>query len=380
MDTQRQRRRIAALGSFGVLIMAGLLLAACGPFLIPASTPSPPRPPDIIVLDAPERVCGTATQLRVEIQTSTNYADNAPGTWALTDPSGDTVHEGTWIFREGAFLVPFPEGHLEPGSYSLKLEWESLEIAYHGFVVDAAMPAITELSILHVAPGSPLAQLDEEVDLFYITYAFEGGCVGSPYWIVVRDEQGGTVCSRDDTLEKTSGSDTLVCHLEGEAPLESGTYEVEMTFMSVSKTASIDIEPPPPTPAPTHTPTPRPTPGPVTCDPLFTAAGLSPDGEPSVILTIFDWYTQAVYAGSACRNLTPGTRWRSTWQREGEPIRETNGVWEGPTEGIVWDSLTGKPDNPFLLPGTYTVTLIVEKTPLSATFEVFEYPSATPAE
>jgi hypothetical protein len=127
-------------------------------------------------------------------------------------------------------------------------------------------------------------------------------------------------------------------------------------------------------------PAPSPTPETVSCGPLFTAAGLTSDGEPFLPLTLFDWYTQVVYAGSTCRHLAPGTPWHSAWWHEGELVREADGTWQGASEGVVWDSLTGQPGNPFLVPGAYTVTLEIAGLSLDAAFNVYEYEPTQPAE
>jgi hypothetical protein len=95
----------------------------------------------------------------------------------------------------------------------------------------------------------------------------------------------------------------------------------------------------------------------------------------------FEWYTQAIYAGRGCSQLSPATRWRATWYRNGEPARTTTGTWDGGSRGVVWDSVTGVITAPFLLPGTYSVTLnIAGVESQTATFDVIPYvtPEPTP--
>jgi hypothetical protein len=72
--------------------------------------------------------------------------------------------------------------------------------------------------------------------------------------------------------------------------------------------------------------------------------------------------------------------WQSRWYREGTLVREEAGIWDGANEAMVWDSLTGVPENPFLLPGSYTVTLEIDSFMWQAAFDVFAYESASPDE
>ena len=62
-------------------------------------------------------------------------------------------------------------------------------------------------------------------------------------------------------------------------------------------------------------------------------------------------------------------------------MRQERGVWSGAAKGVVWDSLTGQPGNPFLLPGPYTVTLQIDTlAPLWTEFSVYAYEPQSSAE
>jgi len=63
------------------------------------------------------------------------------------------------------------------------------------------------------------------------------------------------------------------------------------------------------------------------------------------------------------------------WYRNGVNVRAASGVWEATSgAGVIWDSITGIPGAPFLLPGEYTVTLTLDDTaPLTTTFRLIAY-------
>ena len=79
--------------------------------------------------------------------------------------------------------------------------------------------------------------------------------------------------------------------------------------------------------------------------------------------------------GTQCEGLLPGTAWESVWYRNGVNVRAASGVWnQTDTAGVIWDSITGIPGAPFLLPGEYTVTLTLDGAePLTATFRLIAY-------
>ena len=102
--------------------------------------------------------------------------------------------------------------------------------------------------------------------------------------------------------------------------------------------------------------------------------------EPFLPLVLFDWYTQVVYAGARCRNLRDAAIWRTAWYHEGELVREGQGQWQGAAEGVVWDSLTGVPGNPFLPSGAHTVILAIEDVSMTTAFSAFAYEPANTAD
>ncbi len=372
MDTRRAGWQRAFVG------ILALTWAACS--RAPAPTAIAPRVPDVQLVDAPDVVCGSATQIRVRVQTSENWPAESPATWRLTGAAGQLVGEGTWVLRDGTFIVAFPDGRpLPSGSYTLDLAWQEVDLGQLDLSVSPQSPAITDLAVRRVPDGEAVSRLDPNTELFYVGYAYEGGCLGAPYWVTVRDRAGATVCNTSGVLDTLGGTGAMACYLGDERLFEVGSYEAEMTLMGeVTRVLdfAIQLDPAAATPAPTRTPTPEI----VSCEPLFTAAGVTSEGEPFLPLTLFDWYTQVVYAGSTCRNLVPGTVWRSAWWHEGALIREASGAWQGASEGVVWDSLTGQPDNPFLAPGAYTVTLEIAGTPFEAAFDVYAYETQEPTE
>lgn len=369
--------------TIAVITLASLLLAACTPMPVsfsPVAPPSLPNP-ELVLLEAPQIVCGSATQLRLQVQSSDNVPAATPAAWELRTAAGEPVAQGTWTLRDGAMLVPFPdEAPLPAGDYTVTLRWQEEDLVAHPFSIASPIPTIPSLTVSTVPDGRPVSQLRAGPDLqvLYVNYAFEGGCAGAPYWIVVRDAQGETVCTENAMLETTAGAGTMACYHDDGEPFAAGTYEVEMTLMGeATAAAAFELT----TADATATPPPTPTPAPLSCEPLFTASGLTPDGLPYRSLKAFDWYIQGVYIGTVCQNLTPETTWRSAWYLRGRLVREANGTWQAAaTEGTVWDSLTGNDANPFLLPGAYTVTLEIGAVSLEGAFNVVSYASATSTE
>ncbi len=353
-----------------------LTWAACS--RAPGPTAVPSRVPEVQLVDAPDVVCGSATQIRVHVQTSEEWPAESPATWTLTGATGRSVGEGTWVLRDGTFIVAFPDGQSLPsGPYTLDLAWNEVALGHLVLSISPQSPAITSLAIRRVPDGESQSHLASNTELFYVGYAYEGGCLGAPYWVAVRDPAGATVCNTSGILDALTGTGEMACYLGDGRPFEEGGYEAEMTLMGeVTRVLEFPIQPEPAA----ATPAPTPTPESVSCEPLFTAAGVTSEGDPFLPLTLFDWYTQVVYAGSPCRNLLPGTPWRSAWWHEGTLIRETSGTWQGESRGVVWDSLTGQPGNPFLPSGSYTVTLEVAGVPLDAAFDVYAYETQEPTE
>ncbi len=377
MGFSHQRWRILILG------VISALTAACTPVLTPQAPSIPSRSPDVSLLEAPETVCSAATQLRLYVQSSDNFPAEASGEWELRDAGYRALHKGTWAVRDGTLLIPFPNGGpLPTGSYTVSLQWNDLDLLEHTFAVGPRDPVIDYLTI-SLTPGtaSP-SRVPVGSRIFYVNYAYSGGCRGTPYWIVVRDSAGETLCSQNDILATMSGEGSLACYYDDDRTFVEGEYEAEMTLTEdISEVVSFSIVPEASTASPTPLPSPSPTsPSPVTCSDPFVAAGITPEGEPFLPLEIFDWYTEVVYVGSWCQNLRAGTAWRSSWYREGALVRQGAGTRNGPSEALVWDSLTGVPENPFLPPGTYTVTLEIDDLQGRAIFEVFAYESASPSE
>lgn len=369
--------------------LVGALVTACVPTpTVPPATTGTTRPPDVLIQRGPDDVCGDAVQVRLQVQTSTNLPATTPAIWTLWSEQGDLLQEATWPLRDGPVLVNFPNSKpLPPGAYAITLQWQDFDLARHTFEVISAAPAITHIQVGRLpgestaagaAPGAApgAAAFSPDTRHLYVTYGYEGGCPGAPYWLIVKDAANTPVCRHDGVLEAIAGSGSAPCYRDDGEPFEPGAYRVEFSMSeTVTQTGTFTVEAPPVLPSPTPTPTRQP----VRCGPLFTAAGLTSAGEPFLTQDLFDWYTQVIYVGSRCDNVPPATPWRSAWYRQRELVREAEGVYNGSPEGIVWDSLTGAaPTNPFLRSGTYTVSLqIGEMAPVTAEFRVFGYQSDT---
>ncbi|NBD35515.1 MAG: hypothetical protein GVY30_05905, partial [Chloroflexi bacterium] len=253
------------------------------------------------------------------------------------------------------------------------LDVDSEIIARHTFTVTATPPTVTALTLAMTPDGPEVARLAEETRHFYVRYEYAGACTGAPIWVVVRRDEA-TICKRSLTLTSVAGQGAVACYREDGAPFEAGAYRAALTLMGEpSREVAFEIGPPP-TPVPTVTPAPS-------CGPLVISAGLTPDGDPVLVRESFEWYTQAIYAGRRCSQLSPTTAWRATWYRNGESMRTTDGAWDGGSRGLVWDSVTGVITAPFLLPGAYSVTLeIAGAESQTAAFDVIPYvtPEPTP--
>lgn len=366
MDTRR-----SGLILIGLLVLMGI--GACGAPDAPPAT-QPPVAPSVVLLTPPTWLCSRATQLRLEVRTS--HRPDTPVSWTLVNGSGEALGQGTWQLTDGPLLIPFPDHRPLPGGlYELQLDWGDTPLVRHTFEVAAAPPRITRLDVSLLPQGQAVDMVPASSSVLFINTGYENGCLGTPYWLTVQDRAGQAICARHDTLTARTGSDAFPCYQAGGKPLAPGTYTATFTLADdiARQTTFAVVAPPTPTPQPTAAPTA--TPRPPRCSDPFVAAGLTPTGEPFLPLTLFDWYTQVVYAGVHCRGLTPGQPWQAMWYHQGEVVRTAQGTWQGPTEGVVWDSLTGVPEDPFLRPGTYTVTLQVADTAFMQTFDVYAYPS-----
>ncbi len=318
-------------------------------------------------------------QIRLTPKVTGEWPDDEKATWELTTAKGTTgLNQGEWQPSMSELLVPFPDGKaLSPGEYRLHLRLDDDTVADYTFTIGDETTMITALSLTMSPDGPEIARLEENVQHFYLRYTYQGACLGAPYWITVyRGED--IICNHNTTLAQTSGTEAVACYSQKGAPLSQGTYRAELTMMDQTQhNLTFEVGKPPVTPTPTATltVTPSPTPRPqLACDPLFTAVGLTSAGEPFLPQQRFEWYSQVIYAGTRCRNLTHDITWETQWYRNGVMVHSVNGVWEGAREGIVWDSITGIPGAPFLLPGTYTVTFTLDSTaPLTAEFRLIPY-------
>lgn len=373
MDTHLRGRRLPVITGL-ILMGLGVLLVACAPTSQPVVEPTPNSPsPEVTIVEAPVDLCQTATQLRLTLQTTENITAETPAGWELQPSSGDRVLKGTWTVRDGPVLIPLPgDQPLAPGEYTLLLTWQDEELARHLFTLYPSEPVISGLSV-SLTPGGPAEEeLPPELRVAYVTFRYESACAGSPFWITVWDEDGEAVCSETGMLEDRQGAGEVACYREDGATLAPGTYRIEMTLTEETRAERvITVTRPVAAAQPTAEPTAAA--GPVRCGEPFAAAGITPDGEPFLTPALFDWYTEVVYVGAQCENLSEETRWQSAWYLEGVPVREAEGRWQGAAQSVVWDALTGQPENPFLAPGVYTVTLTVGDVPLTTSFSVFDY-------
>ncbi len=351
----------------------------------PTSTPTLP-PIRLSAPDASLTLCAAATQFRLALPTPPAWPEGQTAHWTLSGESGPLT-QGNWSPQEGDLLIPFPDGRpLPPGTYTLQLRLGETPLLHHTIRISDIPARLKDLALAPAPVGPTIPHLAAGTRHFYLRYTYEGACTGAPLWAVVQRDDGATICSRSVTLTTAKGEDAIACYLPDGGPLPSGRYRADLSLMgTVTRSLTFEVKAPP-TPTPTATPTPLPPPTPTPtpmlphCGPLFTAAGITPDGEPYLPGDRFEWYTQALYAGSRCRSLPDGTHWESLWFRNGEPVRRGSGTWHGPTTGVIWDTLTGTPRNPFLYPGTYTVTLrIGSHPPLSAQFRLVPYVRPTPS-
>ncbi len=363
-------------------ILAGML-AACTPIFDAPPVRTSSGSPRVTFAGAPANVCQAATQIRFTPEVAGPWADDATAQWTLRAAEDATVlGQGEWRPDMKELLVAFPNGAaLAPGRYRLTLRMGDALLAEQTFTVNADSTAITAFALAMAPTGPSVPQLATGVQHFYLRYTYADACLGTPYWITVRHNDA-LVCTYSATLSQAAGVETVPCYRKDGAVLEDGGYTVELTMMGrvyhhdafqvgVAPTPT----PLPPAPTPTVAPIVTPTPLPVVCAPLFAAAGLTPDGEPFLPRDRFEWYSQVIYVGTQCVNLPAAASWESAWYRNGRRVREAQGVWDGSGGvGTVWDSITGIPSAPFLLGGTYTVSLTLEGcAPLTTTFRLIPY-------
>jgi hypothetical protein len=338
----------------------------------PAATPTagegtPVPAPVLRFAETEERLCRKATQLRLRPLVAGAWSPDRSAEWYLSPADGgEVLTSGTWSPEEQELFVAFPRGELlPPGEYRVQITLEGQEVGRYTFAVRGEEPLLEDVGLSLTPDGPAVTDIEETPHLFFVRYAFENVCPGSPLWIAV-DRGEEPICRRKVTLAEAAGQGVEACYRAEGAPLEGGEYRLVITLMgeeAVRTTFRVGPEPVVETP-----------PVPV-CQELFTATGLSPEGTPFRALADFEWYTQAVYAGTRCRDLAPDLRWTSRWYRNGEQVRSEVGRWAGGERGVVWDSLTGTEDAPFLPPGTYSLTLSLEglTSPLTSTFRVVPY-------
>jgi len=362
----------------GLLCLA--MIAACAP--TPQTTPLPlatEEIPAITLLTAPSTLCRSATQIRLVAGLDGPWPQEIPGTWKLVQADGsEVIDTGSWRPQAGEVLVGFPEGEpLPPGAYRLQLETEEKLLAEHMFAISEVPPTILRLELALTPNGPALSGFRIGTQHLYIRYAYTGACSSAPFWLTVQRD-GVAVCRESAVVALPDGEGAIACYREDGEVFEPGQYAVEFELMGEARAGlTFEIADPPPTVTPTASPTPVPV-----CEKPFAAAGLMPDGTPYQVTDTFEWYTQAIYVGARCRNMSPGIPWESEWYRNGVLVRSAEGRWEGQAAtAVVWDSLTGVSTNPFVPSGTYTVTLGVNGgVPLTTTLRVRAYirPTATP--
>ncbi len=374
----------------GILLLIVLGLTACTPTsstVVPVAS-VPPALPHVTFTQTPDIVCQSAAQIRLVPRITGAWPREVSATWQLTASSNsDVLDQGTFSPEAEHLFIPFPEGKsLPPGDYTLTLYLQDTKLAEHTFSVSGEAPAIRDI-LLTLTPAGPIvSKLANHTYLFYLQIIYEGACPGAPLWVSVRHKEQA-VCVSNKTVSTASGTHMVPCYRAEGNVLEPGTYRVDASLMGQADAQQeFEVEAPPPTstptllPTPTPPPPPTPTPHPLTCKSLFAATGLKPEGQPFLPQEIFDWYSQSIYVGSQCQHIPSDMAWQSAWYRNGETVRETQGVWTGGPEGTVWDSITGAPGAPLLLPGDYTVTLtLAATTELTTSFHILYYPQPTPA-
>ncbi|MBN1873170.1 MAG: hypothetical protein JXA33_03000 [Anaerolineae bacterium] len=377
---------------YGVLSVSILFMPACALTPLPSytPTPSPTFPLTITFPQAPTALCQVATQLQLRPRVTGAWPNANPVTWELT-PHGDRqmLNQGTWSPETADLLITFPNGTpLPPGEYTVSFHADdrspSVNIAQHTFSIMDTPIQLTGLTLALSPTGPNINYLPADTQHFYLRYTYQGICPGAPFWAVVRRGEE-TICKQTISLDSEQGTGVVACYRADGVALAEDTYQADLSLMGEAKlhlTFKVGQEPTPTPPTATATPLPSPTATslPLTCEPSFIAAGLNADGTPYLPQERFEWYTQIVYVGSYCTGLTTGMSWEARWYRNGEPFTQTYGIWAGDTGGIVWDRLINTPKQPFLMPGTYTVSLtIAHTTSLTGTFYLIPYVRSTPS-
>jgi len=355
------------------LVLACLLLMAPACAMPPTSTGArwpavATASPTLTFSAAPPTLCRDATQLRLHpvIEGTTPLA--LPATWHLA-AAGDPapLASGQWIPGQPDLFVAFPKGQpLAPGDYTLTLTADEATLGSHTFAILDTEAQLTGTE-LYLTPDGPAAEaLETETPVFYLHYTYSAACPGTPLWVTVSREEV-PLCSQHLSLSEDHGTGVVACYRQDGAVWERGDYTALLTITgSDPVTFSLRIGPE------LHTPT---------CEPLFVAAGITPDGSPTALQTRFQWYTQALYSGTLCRDLPPDLGWELSWQRSGSEVRHYRSTWQGDAEGALWDSLAVTETTRFLTAGAYSVTLTMDgQSPLTATFTIIPYtpPTETP--
>lgn len=383
--SQHRQAFVLAVLLYSIL---GLLTACTAPSL---PSPTPLHPPQITFDAAPDTLCQAATQIRFTPKALGEWPITIKAAWTLTrEGDSTTLSQGEWQPGMGELFVAFPKGEaLPPGRYTLALRADGVSLGEHTFAIAEDTAAITSFDLAFTPTSPALPQLPGGTQHFYLRYTYQDACPGAPYWITVRHGDA-IICSHTATLPQAHGTESVSCYHKNGAPLEDGTYHAELTLMGRTEHVFTFTVGDDPTPTPTATatatvaavvaPTATPAPPPLVCASLFAAAGLTPAGDPFLPQERFEWYSQVVYVGTKCEGLRPGTPWESVWYRNDANVHAASGVWnEMDGAGVIWDSITGIPRAPFLLPGEYTVSLTIEgHIPLTTTFRLIAYVKPEP--
>lgn len=354
------------------LSLTGILVAGCtalSPMALPATfTPEPTRLalPQLKLNDAPENICRDATQFQFLPLTVGPWPQNVGATWALfLEEQTTPLESGNWTPGQELF-VAFPKGEpLPPGRYTIDLMSGTLRAGAHTFTVLDTDPQITDLAIWQTPDGPPTVQLPDGTRIFYLHAVYSSVCPGAPLWITVKNTDETVICTEKLTLDAANGELEVPCYHPGGELFTYGDYLATWELMGKEQydlVFQIGEAPLPPAQYATM------------CTPLFAAAGLSPEGKTFRAGERFEWYTQAIFVGTSCSDLAPETSWETHWYRNGQEIQHRQGVWSGATGDLIWDSLTGLEEAPFLNPGAYSVTLeIAALAPLTTTFTILQY-------
>jgi hypothetical protein len=319
--------------------------------------------PALAFADPPASLCREAAQLRLDVRLPVDaWPPTEAITWTLASEGDELVARGEFAPPGDDLVVSFPRGEpLPPGAYAVSLTARGEEVARHAFEVLAEEGRITALGVALTPAGPAVTRLPADAHVLYLLYDYAGVCSGAPLWASVSRE-GELLCRHNLNLEGGEGAGALPCYEPGGGPLESGVYRVVLTLLGERVRAlSFRVGEPTATYAPE-------------CAPPFAAVGVSPTGHPVRPSENFQWYTQGVYVGAECRDMPPGQTWEAEWYREGQLLQEHAGMRTGEGTGVIWDSLVGTEEVPFLAPGSYSVTLTLEGVePLTTTFEVIQY-------